>query len=126
MRTIRSPKLERLFWRTPLPPTPEHRVPRTTRTESLSAGLDSRRLGLSPCPLLLLLSLPDISLAENFEKDHASSDRNIERFHRAGGGQRNHKVAALARQVVQAFAFAAKHDAYRRRVVHFGVTLVAV
>src|SRR5580693_5172484 len=125
MKTIRSLKLERLSWRRPLPAAPEHRAPRTTRTGSQSAGIDSRRIARSPCPLLLLFSIPDISLAENFEKNHASSYGNVERFHRAGGRQRNHKVAALACQVVQAFSFAAEHDAYRRRVIHFGVALVA-
>jgi hypothetical protein len=45
-------------------------------------------------------------LAESLEEDHAGRDGNIERFYRAGGRERDHEVATLAREFVQALAFA--------------------
>ena len=60
----------------------------------------------------LLITLA-VALAEGFEEDYAGGYAYVEGFHRAGGGQRHHEVAAFARQIVQALTFAAEHDAYR-------------
>ena len=65
-----------------------------------------------------------MALAQGFEEDDAGSDGDVERFDGAGGGQRDDEVAAFARQVVEAFAFAAEDDADRGRVVGFGVAFI--
>src|SRR5260370_660076 len=90
------------------------------RTIDVVAGIDRRGDIFAPAPTLLFW----MEWAEGFEKAHTCRDGDVERFHGTGGGQRDDKVAAFARQVVETFAFAAKHDAYRRRVVSFGVTFV--
>jgi hypothetical protein len=46
-------------------------------------------------------------LAKGFEEDDASCDRNVEGFYRASCRKRDDKVAALACQLVEAFAFTA-------------------
>jgi hypothetical protein len=47
------------------------------------------------------------SLAEGLKEDDAGGDGNVKGFHRTAGRKRNNEVAALARQFVQALAFAA-------------------
>src|SRR5260370_26470399 len=72
-------------------------------------------------------SLPScarVPLAKCFEEHNAGGHGNIEGFYRAGGWQRNNEIAPLARQLMQAWAFAAEHDPHRRGVIHFGVILV--
>src|ERR1700746_2705215 len=65
-----------------------------------------------------------VALAEGLEEDHAGGHGNVERFDGPDGGKRHDEVAAFARQFVEALAFAAKHDSYRRSVVHLGIGLV--
>jgi hypothetical protein len=67
----------------------------TSRLPSLVRGPESRGKKL-PDKFWVLLSVPTISLAEGFEEDDAGGYRDIQRFHGAGGGQRNHKVTAFA------------------------------
>src|SRR5690349_12812028 len=69
-------------------------------------------------------SFSQIALADSLEEDDAGSDGDVERLNRAGCGQRNDEVASLARQFVQALAFAAENDAHRSGVIHFRVRLV--
>jgi hypothetical protein len=65
-----------------------------------------------------------VALAEDFEEDDASGDGDVERFYRTGSGQRNDKVAAFARQVVEALAFAAEDYTHWGCIVGLGVAFV--
>jgi hypothetical protein len=67
-----------------------------------------------------------VALAKSFEEDDAGGDRDVERFHGAGGGEGDDEIAALAGQIVQAFTFTAKNDAHGRSVIGFCVALVGV
>ncbi len=51
-------------------------------------------------------------LPENLEEYDSCGNGNIEGFYRARGWQLHNKVASLARQLVQALAFASQHDAH--------------
>jgi hypothetical protein len=65
-----------------------------------------------------------VALAEGFEEDDSGGYGNVEGFDGAGGGQRNDEVTMFARQIVEAFAFAAEDDAHRGCVVGVGVTFI--
>ena len=53
-----------------------------------------------------------VALADHFEEDYTGGDGNVEGTDWAAGWDRDEKIAALARQLVQAFAFAAQHDTH--------------
>src|SRR5437773_2277079 len=72
-------------------------------------------------------SLPSrarVPLANSFEEHDPGRDRNVERFNGARGWKRNNEIAPLARQLMQALAFAAEDDSHWRRVVQFAVIFV--
>ena len=67
-----------------------------------------------------------VALPEGFEENDAGGDGDVEGFDRAGGGQRDDEIAALASEFVEAIAFATHDDSSGRGVVDLGVAFAGV
>src|ERR1700722_15571812 len=78
----------------------------------------------TPSHFPFLFSLFQAPLPNRLKQNHPRRHRHIQRTHRPTRRNRHQKIAPLARQLMQPFAFSAQHNPNRTLKIHLGVILL--